>query len=194
MYIWHLWHNWARMSWYFLFYQLLPAVDSASPVCMNWWTNYHLDLIYFQGRNLVHDQKPLTSPNFKLMHQQKMVPRKTTILKLLSTKWVIQFCLKCLNEPKVSCLLCLASIAKQSVNHLRAILFYREQEPIFTFHVIPPHWHDTGCWHPSSSNTRTYLFYLVNIMDADVLATQGAKASTSMIFTMLHQINSVPTR
>ena len=37
-----------------------------------------------------------------------------------------------------------------------------------------------------------YLFCIVNIMGADVLATQGARASASMIFTMLDRINSVP--
>ena len=31
-------------------------------------------------------------------------------------------------------------------------------------------------------------------MDADVLATQGARASATMMFTMLNQINSVPAR
>ena len=31
-------------------------------------------------------------------------------------------------------------------------------------------------------------------MGADVLATQGAKASATIIFTMLHGINSVPAR
>ena len=50
-------------------------------------------------------------------------------------------------------------------------------------HVIPPHWHDTGSWNPSSSRTRTYIFYTVNIMGADVLATQGARASATMILT-----------
>ena len=39
---------------------------------------------------------------------------------------------------------------------------------------------------------RTYLSYMVNIMGADVLATQGARASATMIFTMLNRINSVP--
>ena len=37
---------------------------------------------------------------------------------------------------------------------------------------IFPHWHDQGSWNPSSSKTGAYLFYLVNIMVADVLATQ----------------------
>ena len=49
----------------------------------------------------------------------------------------------------------------------------------------PPHWHDTGSWNPPSSKIRTCLFYIVNIMGADVLATQGARASATMIFTVL---------
>ena len=35
---------------------------------------------------------------------------------------------------------------------------------------------------------------MVNIMGADVLATQGTRASATMIMTMLNLINSVPTR
>ena len=38
------------------------------------------------------------------------------------------------------------------------------------------------------------LFYIVNIMAADDLATQGARASASMILTLLNRINSVPAR
>ena len=34
----------------------------------------------------------------------------------------------------------------------------------------------------------------VNIMGADVLATQGTRASATMIFTMLNRINSFPAR
>ena len=34
----------------------------------------------------------------------------------------------------------------------------------------------------------------VNIMGADVLATQGARASATMIFTVLNWINSVSAR
>ena len=37
-----------------------------------------------------------------------------------------------------------------------------------------------------------HLFYIINIMAADDLATQGARASATMIFTMLNRINSVP--
>ena len=49
-------------------------------------------------------------------------------------------------------------------------------------------------WNPSSSKARTYLFYIVNVMCADVLATQGATASATIIFTLLNQIHSVPAR
>ena len=41
--------------------------------------------------------------------------------------------------------------------------------------------------------TFFYLFYVVNIMGDDVLAMQGARASATMIFIMLNQINLVPT-
>ena len=53
-----------------------------------------------------------------------------------------------------------------------------------------------------SEGTKTYIyischsstFYIANIMGADVLATQGARASATMIFTVLHWIISVPAR
>ena len=35
---------------------------------------------------------------------------------------------------------------------------------------------------------------MVNVVDTYVLATQGARASATMIFTMLNQIDSVPAR
>ena len=65
---------------------------------------------------------------------------------------------------------------------------------VITFYVIPPHWHNTGSWNPSWHKTRTFFFYIVNIIGADVLATQGARASAAVIFTMLNQINSNPAR
>ena len=42
----------------------------------------------------------------------------------------------------------------------------------------------TGSWNPFPCETRTCLFYIVSIMGADVLGTQGAKASAAMIFTI----------
>ena len=73
--------------------------------------------------------------------------------------------------------------------------FQREQKHIITSYVIPPQWHGnvippqwhgTGSGNPSSSKTRSYLFYIVNIMGADVLEMQGARASATMIFSMPH--------
>ena len=57
------------------------------------------------------------------------------------------------------------------------------------FYVTPPHWHDPGRWNPCPRKTRTYLFYIVNIMGDDVLVRQGARASATMIFTQMNRIN-----
>ena len=75
---------------------------------------------------------------------------------------------------------------------LHDIIFQRKYKNVSIIHVIPPHWHDTGSWNPSSSTTRAYLFYIVNIMGADVQATQGARASATMILAMLNRNNTVP--
>ena len=74
------------------------------------------------------------------------------------------------------------------------LIFQGEQKHIFTFHAIPPYWHDTDSWKPSSGKTRTYIFYVANIMGAEVLATQGASASATMILTLLNGTNLVPAR
>ena len=65
---------------------------------------------------------------------------------------------------------------------------------IFMFYIIPPYWHNTCSSNPSSSKTRTHLFYIINIMGVDVLATQGTRPSATMIFTMLNWTNLVPAR
>ena len=83
----------------------------------------------------------------------------------------------------------------EAFNPLRARFFRGKIKHIFTFHVIPPHWFDTGGWNPFSNKTRTYpAFFIVNIMAAGVLAMQGARASAAMILTKLNRDNSVPTR
>ena len=46
---------------------------------------------------------------------------------------------------------------------------------------------------PSSGKTKTYLFYIVNIMGADALVTQAATASATMIFALLNRIDLSPT-
>ena len=43
----------------------------------------------------------------------------------------------------------------------------------------------------SSCKARTYLFYKLNIMGADVLAMQGARTSAAIIFAMFNRINAV---
>ena len=70
-----------------------------------------------------------------------------------------------------------------TLNPLHAKFFRGHIKHIFTFHVIPLHWFNTGGWNPSSNKTRTYPFYIANIMAAGVLATQGARTSAAMILT-----------
>ena len=77
----------------------------------------------------------------------------------------------------------------QCFMHLRAKLF---RGSVNMFLNLFPHWHDTGCWKPSSCKSKTYLFYTVNIKGADALASCVAWASASLISTMLNPINSVP--
>ena len=69
------------------------------------------------------------------------------------------------------------------INPLRAKFFRGNIKHIFTFYDIPTHWYDTGGWNPSSNKTRTYPFYIINIMTVGVLATQGARTSAAMILT-----------
>ena len=62
-------------------------------------------------------------------------------------------------------------------------IFQRKHKHILTSYVIPPHCHAIDNWNPSLSKTGTYLFYKVNNMVANVLVTQGARASATMILT-----------
>ena len=80
----------------------------------------------------------------------------------------------------------------KSVLTLYALNFSGNIKHIFTFYVIPPHWYDTGGWNTSSNKTRTCPLYIVNIMAAGVLGTQGARTSAVMILTYLNRDNSVP--
>ena len=49
-----------------------------------------------------------------------------------------------------------------------------------------------GSLNPSSWKTRTHLSYIVNIIAADVLATQGARASAAMILTYRSSLWNIP--
>ena len=62
-------------------------------------------------------------------------------------------------------------------------IFHRKHKGLSSINIIPSHWHDKGGRSPFSCKTRTYLFYRVNIVASDVLATQGASAT--MILTNL---------
>ena len=68
-------------------------------------------------------------------------------------------------------------------NPLHAKSFRGNIKHIFSFHVIPLLWYDTGGWNPSSNKTMTYPFYIVNIIAPGGLATQGARTSAAMILT-----------
>ena len=75
---------------------------------------------------------------------------------------------------------------------LYMLIFPWKYKSVFKMYAILPHWHDTGRWNPYSCRTRNYILYIVNIMSANVLATQGARASGTMILTMLNRNNSAP--
>ena len=70
-------------------------------------------------------------------------------------------------------------------NPLHAKLFIGNIK-INTIYIILPHWSDPGSWNPSSCKTRTYPFCIVKIMGADAVVKQGARASATMILTMLN--------
>ena len=70
--------------------------------------------------------------------------------------------------------------------------FLQNHKCVFTFSIIPPCRYDTGVWNLFSWKTRSYLFYIVNIMVADDLSTQGRRASATMLLTSLNRNNSVP--
>ena len=80
------------------------------------------------------------------------------------------------------------------VNPFRAKFFQQKYKHLSTISIIPPYWYDTGSWNQLSWKKRTYLFYTVNIMDADDRAMQGERASATMILIYLNQDNSVSTR
>ena len=74
-------------------------------------------------------------------------------------------------------------IGSWEIRLLSQISNFQKYKRVFTFYVIPLHWHAKDNSNLSLYKTRTYLFYIVNIMVADVLATQGARASATMVLT-----------
>ena len=88
----------------------------------------------------------------------------------------------------ISMKISLKFVPKFRINPLRA-KFLRENINIYLHFMSCLH---AGSWNSSLSKTRTCLFYIINIMAADVLATQGARASATMILTYVNWVNSVP--
>ena len=85
----------------------------------------------------------------------------------------------------------LVKFQSDAIGHAK---FFRGNINMNLHYVTPSHWYDTSCWNPSSGKTGIYLFYRVSITTADNLATLGARASATMIWTSLNQDNSVPAR
>ena len=77
---------------------------------------------------------------------------------------------------------------------LYVLFFQWKHKHVFTFYVILPHWHAINSRNTSSCTTRSYRYYIINAIVADVLATQEARASAAMIFSMFIRINSVSAR
>ena len=53
----------------------------------------------------------------------------------------------------------------------------------FTFYVVSQQRDGTGSWNPSSINTISRLFCMLNIIAADDLAAQGFGTSAAMVLT-----------
>ena len=121
-----------------------------------------------------------------------VVPQIVIIWNKMSLFWInFPHWLWCNLSKWITSLQPVTKFPQDSDSSVLTLKFFRGSKNIY-LHIIPPHWHDTGSWNPSVSKTRTYLPYTVNIMGADVLATQGARATATMIFIMLNRINSVP--
>ena len=56
---------------------------------------------------------------------------------------------------------------------------------VATLYIFPPLWRGTVSSNHSSCKTRTSPSYIVKIMGANVLATEGARASAAMILTRI---------
>ena len=95
------------------------------------------------------------------------------------------YCIRCFHCVRIGCRL------KMVVSTFYVLFCHQKHNHVFTISIIPPHWHDTSCWNPSSCESKTWLVFIVNIMAADDLATQGAMASATMISTLLKRNNSV---
>ena len=71
----------------------------------------------------------------------------------------------------------------ESINPLHAEIFGGNIKNTFAYFIIFQHWYGAGSANSSSWKTRTGLYYIVEIIAADDLATQGDSASAAMTLT-----------
>ena len=84
---------------------------------------------------------------------------------------------------------------RSGTNHIFTLYmpnFQQNHRHLFTFFTIPSCWYGTGSWHYFPWKTRSYPFYVVSIMGADALVTQGTRASVTIILILLNWENSFP--
>ena len=57
----------------------------------------------------------------------------------------------------------------------------RKYKNVFLFYITFQNWNEACSWNTSPCKTRAQIYYIVNGMVVDVLATQVAKASRAMV-------------
>ena len=62
-------------------------------------------------------------------------------------------------------------------------IYFKKYKNIFAFSIFSSNWGTVDSWNLSSWNMRIYGSYVINVMAADDLATQGARSSAAMAFT-----------
>ena len=113
---------------------------------------------------------------------------------LTSMCWTLNWPSVCLPMTRRLPVLGYQQTQHRLLNHLR-IKFVRGNINIYLHFISFLHIDRTQVvGNPSSCKTRTYLLYIVNIMIVYVRATQGARATATMIFTMLNRISSISAR
>ena len=75
----------------------------------------------------------------------------------------------------------LKNLARKGLTHIELNLFWGNVKNLFAF-VISQHWDGKSSW-----KENAYLFCIVNIMAADDLSPEGARASVVMVLTLLAQ-------
>ena len=77
----------------------------------------------------------------------------------------------------------MSSDTRPEWTHYHAAFIYKKHKNVFIFSIISEHFDGTCSWNLSWRKTGMHLSYVINIMAADDLATQGARASAAMVLT-----------